>query len=168
MKIRNHRMQGITQVETPNRGGSMEPMYLVFHFTGGRSAASSVEWLCDPRAGASAHLVIGRDGTITQLAPFNVVTWHAGTSHWEGLTGLNSHSIGIEMDNAGRLTKVGTTYRAWFQSEYGEDVVVQAKHKFEQDLFLLARLHGGSDRKGIGFGPAYRADLQVEGHRRTR
>jgi N-acetylmuramoyl-L-alanine amidase len=134
MKIRNHRLQGVTYVETPNKGGPIEPMYLVFHFTAGRNAQASIDWLCDPQAQASAHLVVGRDASITQLAPFNVKTWHAGVSYWEGLTGLNSYSIGIEMDNAGRLTKVGATYRAWFQAEYPDDEVLQAKHKFEQDL----------------------------------
>jgi N-acetylmuramoyl-L-alanine amidase len=134
MKISNHWLQGAKRVETPNRSGPIEPSYLIFHFTAGRSAQQSIEWLCNPQAQASAHLVLGRDGSLTQLAPFNVKTWHAGVSHWEGLTGLNSHSIGVEMDNAGRLTKVGSSYRAWFQGEYPEEEVICAKHKFEADL----------------------------------
>ena len=134
MKIRNHWLQAVAHEETPNKGGPIEPQYLVFHFTAGRNAQASIDWLCNPQAQASAHLVVGRDGSITQLAPFNVKTWHAGVSHWEGLTGLNNYSIGIEMDNAGRLTKSGSTYRAWFQAEYPEEEVLQAKHKFEQDL----------------------------------
>ena len=134
MKIHNHWLLGAVQVETPNRGGPIEPRYLIFHFTAGRSAKQSIEWLCNTNSQASAHLVIARDGSIVQLAPFNVKTWHAGVSHWEGLTGLNNHSIGVEMDNAGRLTKVGSTYRAWFQSEYPEDEVICAKHKFEPEL----------------------------------
>jgi N-acetylmuramoyl-L-alanine amidase len=125
---------GCYSEETPNKGGFLEPRYLVLHFTAGRSAKQSIDWLCSPQAQASAHLVVGRDGAITQLAPFNVKTWHAGVSHWEGLSGLNSHSIGIEMDNAGRLTKVGTTYRAWFQAEYPKEEVIRAKHKHEQDF----------------------------------
>lgn len=134
MKISNHWLQGAKRVETPNRSGTIEPQYLIFHFTAGRSAQQSIDWLCNPKSQASAHLVLGRDGSLTQLAPFNAKTWHAGVSHWEGLTGLNSHSIGVEMDNAGRLTKVGSTYRAWFQAEYPEEEVICAKHKFEADL----------------------------------
>jgi N-acetylmuramoyl-L-alanine amidase len=90
---------------TPNMGGVLRPKYLVIHFTGGSSAASSASWLRNPNAKASAHLVIGRDGSIIQLAPFNKVTWHAGVSSWEGLNGMNQHSIGIELDNAGRVSK---------------------------------------------------------------
>lgn len=140
MKLEGHQLvadkpgEDIKQRTTPNRGGLVSPKYLVFHFTAGKSVLSSIEWLCNAEAKASAHLVVGRDGSITQLAPFNIVTWHAGKSHWAGLTGMNQYSIGIEMDNAGKLTKVGTKYRAWFGVEYPESEVVQARHKNEQDV----------------------------------
>jgi N-acetylmuramoyl-L-alanine amidase len=125
---------GVSFVETPNKGGDLVPRYLVFHFTAGKSATSSVSWLTNPEAKASAHLVLARDGTITQLAPFNVKTWHAGISQWDGLSGLNSHSIGIEMDNAGPLKKVGDRYQAWFGTLYGEDQVTHAKHRLDEEF----------------------------------
>lgn len=136
MNLRNHILEGdgIAQKETPNKGGVIEPKYLVLHYTASRSADAAIDWLCNPTAKASAHLVVGRDGSVTQLAPFNVKTWHAGISHWEGLTGLNQYSIGIEMDNAGRLQKAGAKYRAWFGLEYPENEVIQARQKFEQDF----------------------------------
>ncbi len=134
MEISKHLLQGVQQRKTPNRGGALEPRYLVFHFTAGRNAKSSIDWLCNPDAKASAHLVVARDGSITQLAPFNVVTWHAGVSYWEGLSGLNQHAIGIEMDNAGKLNKAGDTYQAWFGKEYPENEVIQAQHRFEPDV----------------------------------
>jgi len=135
MRIRDHLLDGdnIDQKETPNKGGDIEARYLVYHFTAGRDAESAINWLCNPDANASAHLVVARDGVITQLAPFNIKTWHAGRSHWDGLVGLNSYSIGIEMDNAGKLTKIGSKYKAWFQKEYTEEEVLQARHRFEQE-----------------------------------
>lgn len=135
MKINNHLLEAgyVTSAQTPNKGGSLDPKYLIFHFTAGRSCQSSVDWLCSPQAKASAHLVVGRDGSITQLLPFNVVAWHAGKSSWNGLTGMNQYSIGIELDNAGKLTKVGNKYRTWFQAEIDENDVIQAKHKNESD-----------------------------------
>ena len=41
MKIRDHFLEGegIEQRETPNHSGEIEPHYLVFHFTAGRSAS---------------------------------------------------------------------------------------------------------------------------------
>jgi N-acetylmuramoyl-L-alanine amidase len=122
---------GVSFVETPNKGGDLSPRYLVFHYTAGRSAANSIGWLTNPESQASAHLVVARNGRVTQLAPFNVKAWHAGISHWDGVSGLNSYSIGIEMDNAGPLKKVGEKYQAWFGTLYGEDQVIYGKHKLD-------------------------------------
>ncbi|MBC7838540.1 MAG: N-acetylmuramoyl-L-alanine amidase [Nitrospiraceae bacterium] len=135
LSIEDDRLVGgnVSFVETPNKGGDLAPRYLVFHYTAGKSATSSINWLTNPESKASAHLVLARDGTITQLAPFNIKTWHAGLSHWNGLSGLNSYSIGIEMDNAGPLKKVGDQYQPWFGTLYAEDRVVLAKHKLDDE-----------------------------------
>mgnify|MGYP001559243504 FL=1 len=133
LSIEDHRLVGgsVSFVETPNQGGALAPRYLVFHYTAGKSATSSINWLTNPESKASAHIVLGRDGSITQLAPFNVKTWHAGVSHWDGLSGLNGYAIGIEMDNAGPLTKVGDNYQAWFGTLYDEDQVIYARHRLD-------------------------------------
>ena len=129
MKIQEHLLQGddVTIRKTPNHGGAIDPRYLVFHFTAGGSAAGAVAWLCNPEAKASAHLVLARDGSITQLAPFNIKTWHAGKSSWAGLTGMNQYSIGIEIDNAGELMKVGSEYISAFHARYPASEVVEVK-----------------------------------------
>ncbi|WP_342346701.1 N-acetylmuramoyl-L-alanine amidase [uncultured Nitrospira sp.] len=134
-RLANHRLEGnkVNYVETPNKGGIIYPSYLVFHYTAGRSSQSSIAWLTNPLAKASAHLVVGRDGTITQLAPFTTKTWHAGVSHWDGLTGLNQHSIGIEMDNAGPLIPVGTKLTAWFGKSYPTSQAIFATHKLDAE-----------------------------------
>lgn len=131
LRIQNHLLQGdqVTQRSTPNRGGKLEPQYLVLHYTAGSSAQSSADWLCNPLAKASAHLVLGRGGEIIQLAPFNVVTWHAGISHWAGLTGMNNHAIGIEMDNAGVLRNLGDRFETSFGKPVPRSEVVLARHK---------------------------------------
>jgi N-acetylmuramoyl-L-alanine amidase len=112
--IKNHLLYlDGTQVpfkKTPNVGGKMSisnMKYLVMHFTGSNSNSSAVNWLTNSQAQASAHLVIDHDGSITQLAPFNNVCWHAGKSSWKGLSGLNSYSVGIELVNAGMLGQNG-------------------------------------------------------------
>ena len=78
---------------------------LVIHFTGGATAASSVEAMRE--RGLSAHLVVDRDGSVTQCRAFNRVASHAGASRWVDpntgtrFDGMNACSIGIEIANAG-------------------------------------------------------------------
>lgn len=135
MIIESHRLAGdeVTQRPSENCGGELKPRFLVFHYTAGRDLDSSVASLCTKKASgnASAHLVVGRDGRIVQLVPFNVVAWHAGVSAWRGVTGLNDYSIGIEMDNAGKLLKLGAGYTAWFGAPIPAAEVVVARHKHE-------------------------------------
>jgi N-acetylmuramoyl-L-alanine amidase len=134
MRIVRHRLddEGAATarfVKSPNVGGTLDPKYLVIHYTAGRTADESVSWLASAAAEASAHVVIGRTGTVTQLVPFNRVAWHAGISSWEGLRGLNRHSIGIELDNAGCLERKGGRWCAWFGNAYPDDEVMEATHK---------------------------------------
>lgn len=118
-------------VRSPNQRGALVPRYLIMHYTAGASAESSIRHLTKNGAGASAHVVIGRDGAVTQLVPFNKVAWHAGVSRWQGLSGLNQHSIGIELDNAGPLEGVPGAWRSWFKRLYPDDEVVVAAHKHD-------------------------------------
>jgi AmpD protein len=46
----------------------------------------------------SAHLLIQRDGHIIQFVPFHHRAWHAGVSSFEGRTGCNDFSVGIELE----------------------------------------------------------------------
>lgn len=110
--VKNHVLtkdgKPVAQAKTPNMGGALNPRLLVMHYTAAQSAKGAVSWLCNPAAKASAHLVIDENGAVTQLAPFNRVTWHAGRSAWKWRTGCNSFSIGIELSNPGPLTKLAS------------------------------------------------------------
>ena len=46
----------------------------------------------------SAHLLIRRDGAVTQFVPFTERAWHAGESCFRGTTRCNDFSIGIELE----------------------------------------------------------------------
>ncbi len=138
MRILRHKLHLDSDLQatferTPNVGGELKPRFLIIHYTAGPTLEGSVRWLCRPEARASAHLVIGRDGKVVQLAPFNRVTWHAGISRWNGLQGMNQHSIGIELDNAGRLQRQGGRWVSWFGRTYSDDEVVEAVHKHETE-----------------------------------
>lgn len=134
LSIRNHRLTGDNLVfrQTPNVGGSLKPRFVILHYTAGSSLDSSVTSLCTkkPQGNASAHIVVGRDGRIVQLASFDTVTWHAGVSQWAGLNGLNQYAIGIEMDNAGLLHREGDRFVSWFGKAFAEKDVVLAAHRF--------------------------------------
>lgn len=46
----------------------------------------------------SAHLLVRRDGTVTQFVPFTKRAWHAGQSCFRGQDCCNDYSIGIELE----------------------------------------------------------------------
>jgi N-acetylmuramoyl-L-alanine amidase len=135
MKIRNHRLVGAGNSPLPylasaHHGGIITPRFLVIHYTGGGSAAGTIAWFRDPVSRVSAHLVIGRDGKVTQMVPLNREAWHAGQSRWGNLSGLNRHSIGIELDNAGCLIRSGGKWVSPLtRRSYPDSEVTVAPHK---------------------------------------
>lgn len=137
MRIKNHKIIGVPLIKSPNVGGLFAtnlPDTIIIHYTAGASAESSINTLCNPNAQASAHLVIAQDGAMTQLVPFNQVAWHAGKSYYQGKSGFNKYSIGIEIDNAGKLTKSGNKYFSWFGKEYPAELVFEGVHRNENTL----------------------------------
>lgn len=133
--VKGHRLrrdgENVRFVATPNQGGKVQPLYLIMHYTAGPTAAGAISWLANPAAKASAHLVIDRDGTVTQMVPFDRVAWHAGKSRWQDLEGMNSYSIGIELANAGKLEKVGGKWVNWSGKAVPDAEVMEATHKHE-------------------------------------
>ncbi|ORU91513.1 MAG: N-acetyl-anhydromuranmyl-L-alanine amidase [Cycloclasticus sp. symbiont of Bathymodiolus heckerae] len=51
----------------------------------------------------SSHLLIRRDGSITQYVPFHHRAWHAGVSCHNGKENCNDFSIGIELEGADHI-----------------------------------------------------------------
>ena len=89
---------------SPNFGARAEcarPKFLVLHYTGLTSAARSIAVLADPVCQVSCHYVIDVDGRTTQMVRETDRAWHAGVSFWQGERDINSHSIGIEIQNPG-------------------------------------------------------------------
>lgn len=145
MRVLDHQLcsdggAAVPLARSPNHGGRLiKPSHVIMHYTGGASAESSIKWLCDPRAKASAHVVIAQDATITQLLPFNLVAWHAGVSSWQEPNGrtlehFNNFSIGIELDNPGRLVMqpTGEWWSTALGRRYARDAGVSLVHKNEQ------------------------------------
>jgi N-acetylmuramoyl-L-alanine amidase len=115
---------------SPNQSPGLEPSYVVMHYTAGASAESSIDWLTNPAAQASAHIVVARDGSITQLVAFDRQAWHAGRSEWQGVEGLNAYSFGIELDNGGPLQRrVDAAWYTPFGLRIPDEEVVEGSHR---------------------------------------
>ena len=113
--IVNHRLMGERVrhlVCAKNTRKLVGPDMIVLHYTAAWGAEATAIYLTRPDVGASAHLVVGRDGEIIQLVPFDTEAWHAGRSWYAGRSGLNRYSIGIELDNLGMLRLSGGMFVA--------------------------------------------------------
>ena len=60
----------------------------------------------------SSHVLVSRDGTLTQYVPFGQRAWHAGSSHWRGRGSCNDFSIGIELEGADEVPYDDRQYEA--------------------------------------------------------
>jgi len=116
---------------SPNHGGALTPLFLVVHYSATLSLQSTVGWFRGAAAGASAHLVVGRQGEVVQMVPFDQRAWHAGVSRWGPLDNLNSHSIGIELINAGGLDASGAGWVDWARNPIADDDLVVARHRHQ-------------------------------------
>ncbi len=79
---------------SPNQSGGISPKYIVLHHSSG-SHDGTRSWILNSRSKVSYHYLIAADGSRTQFVSDTKKAWHAGSSSWAGLSGLNSHSIGI-------------------------------------------------------------------------
>lgn len=121
MKIREHLLvgEGIEYIHCTKCSRLLQVVdTVVLHATDGANAMSSAQYLARSDTSISAHIVVARSGHVIQLLPFHVRAWHAGISDHLGRTNLNDYSVGIEMDNAGRLHRRDNRFFSWFNKEY--------------------------------------------------
>lgn len=132
--IQDHTLSGVRFDQTPNVSpGTITPKYLIIHYSASPTTEGTVSWLCRPDSRVSAHIVIGRDGGVVQIAKFNQRAWHCGLSEWNGEEGMNDCSIGIELIGVGHV-KRDKDGKFWYGSrEIPADEVEQATHKNETE-----------------------------------
>ena len=58
----------------------------------------------------SSHLLIDRNGKLTQFVPFNKRAWHAGESQFADRVRCNDFSIGIELEGADHIPYTDSQY----------------------------------------------------------
>ena len=154
MRIIKNRLEGIPFIPTPNFGGEIKPISIIIHYSAEIKTKNVINWFKDKTSGVSAHLILDRDGSLTQMVDFNIKAWHAGASEYKSLKHFNNFSIGIELINAGQLFKNGNDYHGWrgevyppeevFIKTYGDECsIVSYWHKYTpkqlQTLTLLVK-----------------------------
>lgn len=60
----------------------------------------------------SAHLLLDREGELTQFVPFTRRAWHAGESSFRGRARCNDFSIGIELEGEDETPYSDAQYRS--------------------------------------------------------
>src|SRR5450631_4937114 len=60
----------------------------------------------------SSHLVIRRDGNVTQYVSFTQRAWHAGQSSYNGREACNDFSIGVELEGTDTIAYEAVQYQA--------------------------------------------------------
>lgn len=98
---------------TPPERMLLRLVAFVLHYTAHHDAEESARMLCDPAREVSAHFLIARDGSVRQMVPIHRVAWHAGQSRWGDLSGMNAYTIGVELVNAGPLSKHAGRFVTW-------------------------------------------------------
>lgn len=88
---------------TKRSNGVNTKKFIILHHTASKMKDDLMaEYLAYNTAEVSCHYVIGVDGAIYKIGTDNDILWHAGISSWQGLTDLNKHSIGIEVNSDGK------------------------------------------------------------------
>ena len=81
-------------------------------FAGDLPAAAHPQFAALSGLRVSAHILVRRDGTLTQYVPFGARAWHAGVSSYSGRTACNDFSIGIELEGTDELPYEDAQYLA--------------------------------------------------------
>ena len=120
MKIKNHRLQDINFLESPNfndRPVDEDISLLVIHSISlppkkyntdhiERFFLNELDFSLHnfykniDGMKVSAHVLIKRNGEVIQFVPFNKRAWHAGVSSYKGKNDCNNFSIGIELEGS--------------------------------------------------------------------
>jgi len=80
----------IVDTPSPNFDERSSPVsMIVLHYTGMEDAESAIQRLCDPEAKVSSHYLVTEEGQIHRLVDESKRAWHAGRSHWRGITDVN-------------------------------------------------------------------------------
>jgi N-acetyl-anhydromuramoyl-L-alanine amidase len=125
-------MDGATQIASPNhdaRPHGVEPDLIVVHgislppgefggpwidrlFTNTLPAEMHPYFAEVDSLRVSSHVVVRRDGAVTQYVRFTERAWHAGKSIYQGREACNDFSVGVELEGTDTLPYEAAQYAA--------------------------------------------------------
>ena len=93
-------MKYITKYKSPNYNSrnNSKIQLIIIHYTALKNTLDAVSYLCKREKKVSSHYLISQNGTVYNLVDDKFRAWHAGQAFWQGITDINSVSIGIELD----------------------------------------------------------------------
>ncbi|MEB3702850.1 N-acetylmuramoyl-L-alanine amidase [Candidatus Bealeia paramacronuclearis] len=110
--------------------------WIIVHYTDTPSIAASLSILTNLEAQVSSHYLVDETGEIYQLVDEEKRAWHAGpdgASYWRGRKSLNSHSIGIEIQNPGHSHGYREFSKPQIEAVLNLCKDIQLRHKLGQD-----------------------------------
>ena len=93
-------MKYITKYKSPNYNSrkNSKISLIIIHYTALKNTNDAITYLCNKKNKVSSHYVIAQNGTVYSLVEDKFRAWHAGRAFWQGISDINSLSIGIELD----------------------------------------------------------------------
>ena len=93
-------MKYITKYKSPNYNSrkNTKISLIIIHYTALKSNNDAITYLCNKKNKVSSHYLISQNGLVYSLVEDKFRAWHAGQAFWQGITDINSFSIGIELD----------------------------------------------------------------------
>lgn len=88
----------------------MESVDMILIKSGTNQLTHNTGYINGNNVESHAHILINRDGLVSQFIPFNEKIAHPIEGSWEGIKDLASKSVTIMFENYGRLVKQGEDY----------------------------------------------------------
>ena len=82
-----------------NTRGAQAVKVIVLHADASPNEKGCLSWLQSSESKVSYHALVGRDGKVYTVVPYDRRAWHAGKSEWNGHKDVNGVSIGVSFSN---------------------------------------------------------------------
>ena len=82
-----------------NTRGAQAVKVIVLHADASPNEKGCLSWLQSSESKVSYHALVGRDGKVYTVVPYDRRAWHAGKSEWNGHKDVNGVSVGLCFSN---------------------------------------------------------------------